>query len=276
MNKREIKKIKMEEIFVDDEFNSRKRADESANAQLMESIKNTGLLNPITVSRNEINGFRYFLCAGFRRYYAMKNLQFNEIDACILETTDKKHRMLINIVENIQRTNLTKEQEGLYYSQLKNEFGMEYSEIGVFVSKPLSYVRTAINILAVIGKKYRVDIVSDLAKNTKNKKISATSAGLIASAGGSLNKEEREYLLETSKKDSFTSGDVQKSLGMIRKGINVYTAVENINASYHLEVKGLYFKDNKFKKDAKELKITQIQLLKDILSGKRCRIYEVL
>lgn len=71
-------------------------------ASLAESIKENGLLQPITVRKT---GDKYELIAGERRYRAHIYLGKEEIEARLLETSDEESATL-SLIENIQRENL--------------------------------------------------------------------------------------------------------------------------------------------------------------------------
>jgi len=276
--------IKLDKIYVSDDFNVRIRHDEASVNELMESIKNVGLLQSVLVNDNISNdlkkkGYEYKLLVGFRRFFAIKNLFHDSIDARIVHIDTLKDEILINLIENIQRSNITKEQEGLDFLKMKKDFGMEYSEIAVCIGKNLNYVRNAVSIAQCIPSEYRKNVVSDIAKNMvtkKNGRISATCAGLIASAskggiGGRVNMIERDKLLDYAKKDGISKEHIQSMLSLMRQGYNIDDAFLVVKHGKMMSFKILFF-DNQFEKDAKKMKICMIELLYRILEDKGYKI----
>ena len=76
-------------------------------SDLMQSIKEIGLLNPITVKKE---GNNYILIAGFRRYNAYRKLKMKTIPANI--RSSKSKHTAINLIENMQRENTTSYEVG--------------------------------------------------------------------------------------------------------------------------------------------------------------------
>src|SRR5206468_5354257 len=91
-------------------------------AELQESVRASGLLQPITVRRRSgKDGFE--LIAGERRLRAARNLGWKEIPAIIKEIDDRT-LLTLALVENLQRTDLNPIEEGEGYHQLTNQFGL--------------------------------------------------------------------------------------------------------------------------------------------------------
>jgi ParB-like chromosome segregation protein Spo0J len=88
------------QVVVDGE---RRPINEAKVAELMESIRTVGILNPIVVVRKGKNGFR--LVAGLHRREAMKRLGFASIQCTVLEHNDVLRIELAEIDENITRHN---------------------------------------------------------------------------------------------------------------------------------------------------------------------------
>jgi len=84
-------------------------------ADLGESIRQNGLLHPITLRRD---GDRLVLIAVLRRLQAMQYLRYGEIAAYILEV-DEVHALLIEIDENLQRAELTELQRAVHITERK-------------------------------------------------------------------------------------------------------------------------------------------------------------
>lgn len=98
----------------------RKAFDESALAELAQSIRAVGVLQPIIVCRN---GERYTIIAGERRYRASRLAEKDEIPA-IVRDWDDQMRLEAGLIENLQRDNLNPIEEAMGVRRLMDETGM--------------------------------------------------------------------------------------------------------------------------------------------------------
>ena len=117
--------------------------------ELAQSIKTVGQLQPVNVKiAGEVDGIKqYELIAGFRRRAAFQYLcscgdDFNQINATI--ATGEK--LIIQLVENIQREDLTAPEREAAIFKLADEIGLKQKEIAAQLSKTAAYV--SINISA--------------------------------------------------------------------------------------------------------------------------------
>jgi len=93
--------------------------------ELAESIRETGLLQPVLLRPS--NG-RYEMVAGDRRYLAHKLLNLKTIKAIVRELDDRE-TVVVRGIENLQRVDLTPSEEGQVYLTLKEEGGLSINEI---------------------------------------------------------------------------------------------------------------------------------------------------
>jgi ParB family chromosome partitioning protein len=113
--------------------------------ELQESIKATGLLQPITVRRRPgKDGFE--LIAGERRLRAATKLGWKEIPAIIKEIDDKTILSLA-LVENLQRADLNPIEEGEGYQKLAEDFGLTQQEIAETVGKDRTTIANMLRVL---------------------------------------------------------------------------------------------------------------------------------
>ncbi|ACT69000.1 ParB/RepB/Spo0J family partition protein [Neorickettsia risticii] len=136
--------LKLSEVDVND-FQPRKVFDEASIAELEESIKKNGLIQPIIVRKF---GERYKLVAGERRLRAMRNLGEETIPSIVREFTDKSS-LEVAIVENIQRKDLTPLEEAEAYKRLIDEFNYKHVELAGIVGKSRSHVTNHLRILSL-------------------------------------------------------------------------------------------------------------------------------
>jgi ParB family chromosome partitioning protein len=113
----------------------RRRFDTEATTALAESIKVQGIVQPVLVRPRPAGGFE--LIAGERRWRAAQQAGTPTIPALVRETDDRD-TLLLGIVENVAREQLTPVEEAHAYALLVDEFGLSLGEIGERVgrSKP--------------------------------------------------------------------------------------------------------------------------------------------
>jgi len=87
--------------------------------ELSASIKENGVIQPITVKESEDGN--YIIIAGERRFRASKLAGLDQVPALIKKVT-KKETLVMAIIENVQRSDLNCVEEALAYYQLMNEF----------------------------------------------------------------------------------------------------------------------------------------------------------
>ena len=114
-------------------------------AELQESLKASGLLQPITVRRRPgKDGFE--LIAGERRLRAATKLGWKEIPAIIKEIDDRTI-LTLALVENLQRTDLNPIEEGEGYHQLSQDFGLTQQQIAETVGKDRTTIANVLRLL---------------------------------------------------------------------------------------------------------------------------------
>jgi ParB family chromosome partitioning protein len=113
--------------------------------ELQESLKASGLLQPITVRRRPgKDGFE--LIAGERRLRAATKLGWKEIPAIIREIDDKT-LLTLALVENLQRTDLNPIEEGEGYHRLSQDFGLTQQQIAETVGKDRTTIANMLRVL---------------------------------------------------------------------------------------------------------------------------------
>jgi ParB family chromosome partitioning protein len=114
--------------------------------ELQESIKTSGLLQPVTVRRRPGAASGYELVAGERRLRAAVNLGWTTITAVVKDLDD--HQLLgLALVENLQRSNLNPIEEAEGYNRLITEFGHSQQTVAAMVGRDRSTVANALRVL---------------------------------------------------------------------------------------------------------------------------------
>ena len=124
----------------------RKSFDDEALEELAESIRNYGLIQPITVRRS--SGDYYQIIAGERRWRAARAAGLDEVPIRVIEADDKK-AMELALVENLQREDLNPIEEARGYRTLMNEYGMTQEEASSAVGKSRPAIANALRLLSL-------------------------------------------------------------------------------------------------------------------------------
>ncbi|MFQ6612988.1 MAG: ParB/RepB/Spo0J family partition protein [Fidelibacterota bacterium] len=138
----------------------RKFFDEATLEELAASIREKGVITPITVRRD---GDQFILIAGERRVRAAKLVGLKEIPAYLIEVTGDAEMMEVSLIENIQRENLNPIEEAEAYAVLQGQFNLPQQAIAKAVGKKRSTVTNALRLLRLppeIKKSIRVGRIS--------------------------------------------------------------------------------------------------------------------
>lgn len=124
----------------------RKFFDDEALQDLADSIREHGIIQPLTVRR--LSSGYYQIIAGERRWRAAKLAGLDEVPAVIIEADDKKV-MELALIENLQREDLNPMEEAEGYESLMNEYGMTQEEVAKRMGKSRPAVANALRLLAL-------------------------------------------------------------------------------------------------------------------------------
>ncbi|MDO5039266.1 ParB/RepB/Spo0J family partition protein [Clostridium sp.] len=127
----------------------RKFFDSDNIAELAESIKNHGIIQPLILKKD---GTKYTIIAGERRWRASKILGIKEVPAIVMDLSEKEI-LEVSLIENIQRQDLNPIEEALAYRKLIEDFKLTQQEL----SKKIGKSRVAIsNTMRLINLDERV------------------------------------------------------------------------------------------------------------------------
>ena len=125
-------------------YQPRREFDKEALADLANSLKRSGLLQPIIV-RPAGDG-QFELIAGERRMRAAQSLGWKQIGA-VVRDVDNRTLLTLALVENLQRDQLSPIDEALGYRRLTDEFGMAQGDVADLVGKSRPAVANAMRLL---------------------------------------------------------------------------------------------------------------------------------
>ena len=124
----------------------RKRFDPEALADLAESIRVHGIIQPLTV-RRLASGY-YQIIAGERRWRAAKEAGLAEVPAVIIEADDRKV-MELGLIENLQREDLNPAEEARGYQVLMEEYGLTQEQVAQQMGKSRPAIANTLRLLAL-------------------------------------------------------------------------------------------------------------------------------
>src|SRR5690606_5552 len=128
-------------------YQPRREFSEEDLADLTASLKENGLLQPIVVRpAGDGDGGRWELVAGERRWRASMRLGWKEIPAVIRDVDDRT-LLVLALVENLQRAQLSPLEEAEGYQGLAEEFTLTQQQVAEVVGKDRSTVANALRLL---------------------------------------------------------------------------------------------------------------------------------
>lgn len=188
-------------------YNVRTVIDEKQIEDLMNSIRNVGLLEPITVMPQ--NG-KYGIVIGRRRFEAIKVLKkkypvdfdrlFGEGIPCIVRDLSPREAIILSLSENLQRGNLTKEEIGGAALRLQVEYGLNPEDIAESISIDVQIISDALSLYYFITKGFEEARPGRPPKQKKKRKISKKAK---VTAEILTRKLERKGLLSAEEKEKF-------------------------------------------------------------------------
>lgn len=124
-------------------FQPRKGFDEEAMDELVASIREKGVIQPLIVRKSEGG---YEIIAGERRWRAAKRAGLTQVPAIIKDASNRE-ALELALVENLQREDLNPIEEATAYEQLIKEFGLTHEEISERIGKERSTITNQLRLL---------------------------------------------------------------------------------------------------------------------------------
>jgi ParB family chromosome partitioning protein len=146
------------EKIVPNPFQPRREFDQHKLQELADSIRMYGVLQPLTVTRKEIQRedgtfySEYELIAGERRLRASKLAGIAQVPVIIREGEQSEQEKLeLAIIENLQREDLNAVDRAIAFRQLADQFGLSHTQVAQKVGRSREYVSNSIRLLALPG-----------------------------------------------------------------------------------------------------------------------------
>src|ERR1035437_2256248 len=136
-------------------FQPRREFDEDRLRDLADSIRQYGVLQPLVVSREEIQKedgglvVEYELIAGERRLRASKLAGLEQVPVIIRVGDDNMAKLELSIIENLQREDLNAVERARAFLRLVEDFKFNHTQIGAKIGKSREYVSNTLRLLAL-------------------------------------------------------------------------------------------------------------------------------
>tara|TARA_B100000963_G_scaffold361573_1_gene397815 strand:- start:4790 stop:5638 length:849 start_codon:yes stop_codon:yes gene_type:complete len=155
--------------IIPNKLQPRKNFDEENLADLTNSIKERGVIQPIIVRNSKLDNSKFEIIAGERRWLAAKKAGLHEIPVVVTEADDLKS-LEFAIVENVQRHDLNPLEEAQGYKRLIDEFAYDQEKVSRFIGKSRSYITNSLRLL---------NLPPEVLKFVEDKKITAGHAKIL-------------------------------------------------------------------------------------------------
>jgi len=129
-------------------YQPRTQFSDTALAELAESIRKNGIMQPIIVRPSQKHKDKYEIVAGERRWRAAQLASLNEVPVIIREIPDKQ-ALELALVENIQRQDLSPIEEANGYQRLIEDFEYTQEELASTIGKSRSHITNLLRLLSL-------------------------------------------------------------------------------------------------------------------------------
>ena len=208
-------KVKLSKIEPD-RNQPRKNFKEDELNELAESIKSLGLIEPIVVQKRKDG---YEIVTGERRWRAAKIAGLTEIPVVVREYS-KEEKVLVQLVENIQRESLDPIEEAMTYKRFLTEFNLKQDELAEKIGKNRTTITNSMRLLNLderVQKMITDEIISAgharplLAIEDKDKQFELANKILDEE----LSVRETEKLIKSLKKPKKPKKQTEEALQLI-------------------------------------------------------------
>jgi len=186
-------------------------------SDLAASIREHGLIQPLVVS--PIDGVRYRIIAGARRYEACKQVGLAVVPVIVRTETDQK-RLEIQIIENLHRKDLNPFEEATGYRRLKDEFNLTDAEVAARVKRSRSRITEILSLTripeAIREECRRTDISLATLIQVAKQETADQMSRVLEDARGGISYVERRELSRKGKPRTPTKGSATKPKTIFR------------------------------------------------------------
>lgn len=182
----------------------RSRFDEESLAELAESIKEFGVIQPIVVRKLD-DEEKYEIVTGERRYRATKKIGINTIPSIVVTGVNDTSSLEMALIENIHRDNLSPMEKAHTFKQLIEEFKITHEQLSKRVSKSRTSITNSLRLLS---------LPIEVQKLINDGKISEGHARSILAIDGD---KERIKIANLVVENDLSVRDVERMIGRRRR-----------------------------------------------------------
>ena len=204
-------------------YQPRKYFNEESLLELSESIKSSGLLQPIVVTQ-DIDG--YIIIAGERRFRASKLAKLKTIRAIILNSDDNKMRQFA-LIENIQRDELNSLELAEAYNELIKLHQITHEELSKMIHKSRTHITNSIRLLQLSLKTKKALIEN---------KITAGHAKILVG----LDEKQQELIVNSIVGQKLSVREVESMIKNIKKDKKNLSSKEKISQYDFSDIKNKF------------------------------------
>ena len=186
--------------IIPNKFQPRKNFDEENLNNIVNSIRERGIIQPIIVRKSEDQISKYEIIAGERRWLAAQKAGLHEVPVVITEADDLKS-LEFAIVENVQRHDLNPLEEAQGYQRLINEFSYDQEKVSKFIGKSRSHVTNCLRILS---------LPDEVLKLVEDKKLSVRQAEAFVK----IFKKKTNYTKQKDPNLSYLEDSITNKIGL--------------------------------------------------------------
>jgi len=129
-------------------FQPRKNFSKESLEELANSIRESGVIQPIIVRPSESLEGKFEIIAGERRWLASQNAGLHEVPVVVINVNDVKS-LEFSIIENVQRQDLDPIEEARGYQRLIDDFNYNHDKLSKFIGKSRSYIANSLRLLSL-------------------------------------------------------------------------------------------------------------------------------
>lgn len=248
--------------------NIRQRTDDGEIFNLMSSIRQDGLLEPIGLQQVQGKD-EYVIIYGNRRLEACTKLGWKTIPAIINNSgknIELKELIVQNTVENIQREDVNAVELGRTFLILSKDHKMSNSEIASRFAISVKKVRNSLKFFEAAPDEYKNKIKFITQGTSKKGFISVASANQILQLRKFIGTDNVTKLFDVAKQDGFTSENIRIVSVLLMMNYSVDEAIELAKEYKFYNVK-IPVKPQEINTLCKKYKRTKNKLVTDILRG---------
>ena len=129
-------------------FQPRRKFEESTIAELTQSVREKGILQPLLVRRHPDRPNAYEIIAGERRWRSAQAAGLHEVPVVVRDLTDRE-ALELSIIENVPRQDLTPLEEAEGYRRLLDEFQHTQEDLAKSLGKSRSHIANTLRLIAL-------------------------------------------------------------------------------------------------------------------------------